>query len=547
MLQVYRDSFETDMKIMNGEKQLKKIDSSIKMIGGSPEKSTEYQHPMSPSSQAQGVNGGLPPPRMKVILEQAHNKIATLKSEGAVWIQHSEKLFDVCRMLATRIAQKLGPPPGTAPKRSSVNNNAGDDEVEEEEGPGGIQPPPTTTTTTTTTKSNKNMDQQKNAVNPATSTNTTSIADAPIGNVSEEVARTKEYLHRYLKGPKPPLSSKLLSRPPYRYLHDLIMALQQETGFAQTLFTEEETHSAKSTPRNVKISFLQKVVAYSSLLIQRRVDIFSDPEQIVAGLECGKTNRMLQCVVEAISIVFKESSSNQAQAQQIFNETATKALRGDKPTPITFQDDNNNNGNEMSSTSGGSNDSRNMSSSSSSSSSSMNSSSSSNRTNKNTNSGNSGSSGNKSLENNSNIPSRLSANDIEGLELVLRLLRSKYLSDVARLESKRDRASLFSCGSAAAKLARVLRLEARKCLDESMKNDSNSSTNNNDDDDASGTGEITSTTTKSNNHGDKMADMARQLESHASIVEPQVPSAPSNRSPEHMRQVRESVNRKGRR
>jgi hypothetical protein len=31
---------------------------------------------------------------MKVILEQAHNKIATLKSEGAVWIQHSEKLFD---------------------------------------------------------------------------------------------------------------------------------------------------------------------------------------------------------------------------------------------------------------------------------------------------------------------------------------------------------------------------------------------------------------------------------------------------------------------
>ena len=61
--------------------------------------------------------------------------------------------------------------------------------------------------------------------------------------------------------------------------------------------------SEKSTPRNIKISFLQKLIAYTSLLIQRRVDVFSDPEQIVAGLECSKTNRMLQCVVEGITQV----------------------------------------------------------------------------------------------------------------------------------------------------------------------------------------------------------------------------------------------------
>lgn len=66
---------------------------------------------------------------------------------------------------------------------------------------------------------------------------TTSIADAPIGTVQEEVARSKEYLRRLLKGPKPPISTKLLARPPYRYLHDLIMAMVETTTFATNLFT----------------------------------------------------------------------------------------------------------------------------------------------------------------------------------------------------------------------------------------------------------------------------------------------------------------------
>ena len=99
VLQVYRDSFETDMKAMNGEggKQLKSLNSSIKMIGsssgsggssssgngGSPEKehnttSTSSIHPMSPSSGMIDSNGSLPPQRMKVILEQAHGKLGTL-------------------------------------------------------------------------------------------------------------------------------------------------------------------------------------------------------------------------------------------------------------------------------------------------------------------------------------------------------------------------------------------------------------------------------------------------------------------------------------
>ena len=534
-LQVYRDSFESDMKAMNGESGLKKLSSSFKMIGGSPDSKQDKQqdtmsqsqlsnsihssssamNPMSPGSQPNSI-GGLPPHRMKVILEQAHNKILTLKNEGAVWIQHSEKLFEVCKMLATRIAQKLGKaPPGQAPSSSFAEEN--------------------TSNTTSNTLNTSTFNPENNSpASPSSQNNgasmetqqsiplSNSISDAPIGIVSEEVIRTKEYLIKYLIQPKPPLSIKLLSRPPYRYLHDLIMALREETGFTTGLFTEEEIHSAKSTPRNIKISFLQKLVTYTSLIINRRVDVFSDPEQIVAGLECNKTNRFLQCVVEAVTTVI-DSSDTSHSATNIFQEYSIKTLRGDKPSEqqqfsprstINNQNGQNQQNNNQ-----------------------QNNNTSSNSNNTDTKKGRAANTNAISTSDSTlvkslttiakrdsfnltgGVPSKLSVNDVAGLELVLRLLRDKYLSDVARLESKRDRAKLFSCGSAAAKLARVLRLEARKCLDESLKGEGAG---------LDGVGE----------NGDKLTEMARTLESHASIVEPQVPSAPSNRSPIVNKKVR---------
>ena len=257
--------------------------------------STSSIHPMSPSSGMIDSNGSLPPQRMKVILEQAHGKLGTLllllcfllhgcfwicslyrhvksyiiymnfllswyilfcffyifwswtlfwsrwthyttgtlKNEGAVWIQHSEKCFDICRQLATRIAHKLGPPPGNAPTLGGghSSHNADHGIHEEEEGDGtlindsvvatGLGPPPPTTQT----KNHESFSSTTMSTTPATTTmtattttaaaaaaSTTSIADAPIGTVHEEVARSKEYLRRIIKTPKPPLSTKLLSR-----------------------------------------------------------------------------------------------------------------------------------------------------------------------------------------------------------------------------------------------------------------------------------------------------------------------------------------------
>ena len=297
VLQVYRDSFENDMKTMNGE-------GAGRGAGGLKSSMSFRNKPMSPSSATiddfakeemdfggyspvspSSAGGGkrsmhrLPPQRMKVILEQAHGKLGTLKSEGGVWIQHGERCFEACRLLATRIATKLGPPPGEAPK-GSVNPNQ-------------IQEDPSMS------PSSRNKESIRSS---------STIADAPIGEIDDEVVRTRDALAKYVPGPKPPLSLKLLKRPPYRYLHDLVMALHNATGFAEGLFDEEERHSAKSTPRAIKVSFLKKLIGYTGLAINRDVRAFADPEQIVAGLDCAQTNRMLQCVVEATKVCVTPSN-----------------------------------------------------------------------------------------------------------------------------------------------------------------------------------------------------------------------------------------------
>ncbi len=515
VLQVYRDSFETDMKAMSGEdgkggglKHAMSFRVGGGVAGGSPDKATAEgaspaapaNGPLSPTSQRLlgGAGAGLPPHRMKIILEQAHGKLNTLKSEGAVWISHGEQCFAACKQLATRIATKLGPPPGEAPSGSEVVGA----------GPGGEQkvsavasPSPSQDSTPSTTPPGVGADAARH----------NTIADAPIGPLEDETRRTREALSPFVKGPKPPLSLKLLSRPPYRYMHDLITAVCRRTGIFEGLFTDEERTSAKSTPRQTKISFLQKLIACTGLIVGRSLNSFADPEQIVAGLECAKTNRLLQCVAEAAAVC--QRGGDAARSKQFSLTASTRTLSGESPSsearaellallpgeeppaagPATSaatpsSPGNNNQLEEAQSDAG------------------------------------------QSMA----APAVLSEEEKAGLELVLRLLRSKYLSDSARLESRRDRQALFSCGAAAAKLARVLRLEARRCIDETLhmkdkKPTDTAATAVTEDGDG---GKEADDVQKDIEQTRKLEEMAQELETHASMVEPQEPSAPSNRSPE---------------
>lgn len=50
---------------------------------------------------------------------------------------------------------------------------------------------------------------------------------------------------------KPPMSEKLLSRPPFKYIFDVVMALMKATGFPEGLFAPEELDAGLYNVRDI--------------------------------------------------------------------------------------------------------------------------------------------------------------------------------------------------------------------------------------------------------------------------------------------------------
>ena len=62
------------------------------------------------------------------------------------------------------------------------------------------------------------------------------------------IKKTQDTLGRVIK--KPPLTDKLLSKPPFRFLHDIITEVIKNTGVLKGLFKPEELNS-----ENVKVRY----------------------------------------------------------------------------------------------------------------------------------------------------------------------------------------------------------------------------------------------------------------------------------------------------
>ena len=87
------------------------------------------------------------------------------------------------------------------------------------------------------------------------------------------------------------MTQKLLEKPPFRYLHDIIAATMEATGFGGGLYSEEEMDAKSITERDDKINFLAKMIALVELVVGEKIDV--KPAKVVAGLEPDKTNEFL--------------------------------------------------------------------------------------------------------------------------------------------------------------------------------------------------------------------------------------------------------------
>ncbi|XP_053613935.1 TRAF3-interacting protein 1 [Plodia interpunctella] len=119
------------------------------------------------------------------------------------------------------------------------------------------------------------------------------------------IKATQISLGKYVK--RPPLSEKLLKKPPFRFLHDVVTSVLKTTGFFEGLFEPEELISENVKDRESKIKFLNKVITVIGLTTGKQLAI--KPSKVVAGQEADKTNELLQTLALALD---KKLSSEEA-------------------------------------------------------------------------------------------------------------------------------------------------------------------------------------------------------------------------------------------
>ncbi|XP_071534820.1 uncharacterized protein IFT54 isoform X3 [Panulirus ornatus] len=150
--------------------------------------------------------------------------------------------------------------------------------------------------------------------------------------VSPEVLkRTQEELGKYIK--KPPLTDKLLNKPPFRFLHDIVNAIICETGFLSGLFSDEELSSQNIKDKEAKVAFLQKCIDATILATGENLAV--RPSKIVAGHEADKTNEWLQALARAVA---QNIDSSTAVQQVLSGVKPEKNRKSDKEKSDKKQD-----------------------------------------------------------------------------------------------------------------------------------------------------------------------------------------------------------------
>lgn len=153
----------------------------------------------------------------------------------------------------------------------------------------------------------------------------------PREQVEPWIAETQATLGALIKRPK--LTVPLLSKPPFRFLHDIVSEVTKVTSFAEGLYDEMESNSsnikvgaaaaaaaarraraqcvyswrdrcsvalagpARAQDKDSKIAYLQKITDCVSFALGTKIDV--RPSKVVAGMEPQATNLLLQALAAA--------------------------------------------------------------------------------------------------------------------------------------------------------------------------------------------------------------------------------------------------------
>jgi hypothetical protein len=151
--------------------------------------------------------------------------------------------------------------------------------------------------------------------------------DAEIEKCDGSEATTQQILGDLITRPK--LTEKLLSKPPFRFLHDVVMEVIRATGFGQGLYSDFESDSANVADKNQKMNFLEKIIKVVGIQLNTLVE--ARPNRIVAGLEPQNTNAFLQLLAVAARHMPDSSKAVRTVLEQFTDSHETNIVTTENP------------------------------------------------------------------------------------------------------------------------------------------------------------------------------------------------------------------------
>lgn len=160
------------------------------------------------------------------------------------------------------------------------------------------------------------------------STKDNNVDEALLQSIAEcngDVERTKTLVEQVISKPK--MSPKLLGKPPFRFLHDIVSEVTRVTGFAEGLYSGEELDSGAIKEKGPKMDYLTKIILCVGC--QLNVEVEAKPAKIVAGLEPEATCKFLQL----LAIACRAGSSSEAVQRVLAGDTAVRSAGANMKKP----------------------------------------------------------------------------------------------------------------------------------------------------------------------------------------------------------------------
>lgn len=145
------------------------------------------------------------------------------------------------------------------------------------------------------------------------------------------IKETQKSVGKLIK--RPQLTDKLLQKPPFRFLHDIIKAIIKDTGFLAGLFTPDDLDYEKIKDKESKVAFLTKLIDVVKITSGKNLTV--RPSKIIAGLEAAKTNELLQAIAFCVDQKIDSKDAVQKVKAEIEVADGSKVVKPVKEKVVT--------------------------------------------------------------------------------------------------------------------------------------------------------------------------------------------------------------------